>query len=371
MPAKPTTMPKWASSSGNVLEPTEGKKALGYLVSERPPAAWWNWWKNLVWKWLLWNTASNRAIPWYQATSIASTTYDWQIAFAEGSTWCRAGAITVWSGTRTIRWSQDGGLTWTVISLDAGVASSTAQSIASNGTRVVIVGMSGLIQYSTTAAGGFTAATPAAGFTGNFYQVIWAGNQFVAVGDSEVQTSSDGINWIRRQSVAPTVTGRTITSLGAVAYAGGRLVRVGANNLGGGEVFYSDDNGATWTWWYTTPNNTDALAKVIGTTFADGSIGFAASPTSGQIYYSLTGNWAGAPIATGTVNFAFDDMLVVNQGAFILVDQTTWQFLPGGGYNGVARVLTCAQSRHGFALVGRITGAAAYELARTPVQRVA
>jgi hypothetical protein len=55
--AKPSTLPRWAETSGgtpssNIDEPSSGRKDIGWLDDERPPAWWLNWWKNTVYQWI-------------------------------------------------------------------------------------------------------------------------------------------------------------------------------------------------------------------------------------------------------------------------------------------------------------------------------
>lgn len=54
--AKPTQLPRWATDVAAPVtpEPTEGKKDLGWAVSEKPPAQYFNWWMKLVYQWIVW-----------------------------------------------------------------------------------------------------------------------------------------------------------------------------------------------------------------------------------------------------------------------------------------------------------------------------
>jgi len=51
---KPIKLPTWATSSPNVVEPSDGKKAQGWVPGEQPPAAFFNYWQNLVHQWVTW-----------------------------------------------------------------------------------------------------------------------------------------------------------------------------------------------------------------------------------------------------------------------------------------------------------------------------
>jgi len=51
---RPTKLPTWATTSPHVLEPSDGKKAAGWVPGEQPPAAFFNYWQNLVHEWVTW-----------------------------------------------------------------------------------------------------------------------------------------------------------------------------------------------------------------------------------------------------------------------------------------------------------------------------
>lgn len=51
--AEPSKLPEWATDvSAEIVEPAEVKKKAGW-VQEIPPAEWFNWWMNNVYKWIL------------------------------------------------------------------------------------------------------------------------------------------------------------------------------------------------------------------------------------------------------------------------------------------------------------------------------
>ncbi len=51
--AKPSTLPEWATG-GDVVEPIAGKKAVGFVDEEHPPAQHLNWLFLLIYQWILW-----------------------------------------------------------------------------------------------------------------------------------------------------------------------------------------------------------------------------------------------------------------------------------------------------------------------------
>src|SRR3990172_1579843 len=52
MSAKPTSVPRWADVGGDIVEPTSGKKDIGWVFNEEPPAQYFNWLLNLTYQWL-------------------------------------------------------------------------------------------------------------------------------------------------------------------------------------------------------------------------------------------------------------------------------------------------------------------------------
>jgi hypothetical protein len=52
--SKPTKLPEWASTTANVVEPSEGKKDDGWLVNEIPPSSYENWRAKTNWQWWQW-----------------------------------------------------------------------------------------------------------------------------------------------------------------------------------------------------------------------------------------------------------------------------------------------------------------------------
>lgn len=52
MAAKPPATPRWANVGGLIVEPSAGKKDVGWLADDEPPAEYFNWYQNLAWQWL-------------------------------------------------------------------------------------------------------------------------------------------------------------------------------------------------------------------------------------------------------------------------------------------------------------------------------
>lgn len=58
MATKPAKLPRWSETTGgvqsNVVEPSEGKKDVGFTPAERPAAQFFDWLLNLIYLWLKW-----------------------------------------------------------------------------------------------------------------------------------------------------------------------------------------------------------------------------------------------------------------------------------------------------------------------------
>ncbi len=52
MAEKPTSLPRWADVSGDIVEPSSGKKDIGWVQGERPPAPFFNWILELLYEWM-------------------------------------------------------------------------------------------------------------------------------------------------------------------------------------------------------------------------------------------------------------------------------------------------------------------------------
>jgi hypothetical protein len=66
MATKPTTLPRWATDGAALLvEPNEGKKDIGWVVAEPPPAQVVNWQENLTYQWCAYlDDLENQALVW-------------------------------------------------------------------------------------------------------------------------------------------------------------------------------------------------------------------------------------------------------------------------------------------------------------------
>lgn len=68
MTTKPGTLPEWATDGGaDVVEPTTLEKQTGWILSQKPPAQWFNWWQLLVFRWVQWLNAFESEIHTWSA----------------------------------------------------------------------------------------------------------------------------------------------------------------------------------------------------------------------------------------------------------------------------------------------------------------
>ena len=100
---KPTELPRWADGPSAQVSPapTEGKKSSGWVVGEKPPCQYQNWWMRLVYQWCAYlNNLTNEALTWAArhtfATGITvSTTIDMNDAGGQSITKNGGGTLSV------------------------------------------------------------------------------------------------------------------------------------------------------------------------------------------------------------------------------------------------------------------------------------
>jgi hypothetical protein len=210
--ARPTVEPAFSTSGANVVEPSSGKKATGWLDSEIPPSEFFNWIHKITFDWIHYfaGIIPDGPLPLKSDTDAAATQTLATFNNAEH------GVNPASSETVKLRDTLHADRVRSAFSkgdtsLTVGFASGKLfRQFASNGAgRIVGVGDSGLIGYSDDAGATWTVATPDASFTATFNHIIFANNLFVAVGgdgggtsSATLQTSSDGITWTQRLSAA-------------------------------------------------------------------------------------------------------------------------------------------------------------------------
>jgi hypothetical protein len=292
---KPIKLPTWATSSPNILEPSEGKKAQGWVPGEQPPASFFNYWQNLVHEWVSYLDAERvaeaahheqvraeiyalcnlqkGAIPpaalFQQAasdpttgrvvvTAYSSTTIgtqdpnvllatSWSAPTASGNIqkikWVPFSSRFIGYGTASVlRSSPDGG-TWTTIT-PGGTGVYGTGDIVSNGAAILVQIDSQDVNRSTD--GGVTwTRTPAALPVGMAGTLAYGANLFVApsMSTTNVYTSPNGVTWTPRALPAGTLryAGAQIAYLAGVGF-----VMVNPETAGTHSVYQSPD-GLTWT----------------------------------------------------------------------------------------------------------------------------
>ena len=88
-PTKPSALPEWATDGYNIVEPTSGRKAEGWLADTKPPAEYFNWWQNNVGAWTKYLTQLG---AWKAAVLSAANT--WRHVATSGTTGSVAGYPT-------------------------------------------------------------------------------------------------------------------------------------------------------------------------------------------------------------------------------------------------------------------------------------
>ncbi len=291
MAAQPTDDINFASApTVTPVDPGGTKKNAGWLVDEKPPAAWFNWFFRAWYRWINWAklTILSTLVPlqgaarsWLLAPAAQANTWNgvcwseqWQRFFAvcpdgsnqimmsyDGVSWSVAAgvsdgydfqAVTAggssvvsvgWAGASQVVYSGDGGANWSYA--NAAEANTWAcVTYAPALTMFLAVSNNGTNRTMRSTNGGANWTAAAAANANAWQGVCWsiALGLFVAVssdGASRVMTSSDGINW----SAASAATANQWKS---VCYSEdlGRFVAVA--NSGTNRVMYSS-NGTAWT----------------------------------------------------------------------------------------------------------------------------
>lgn len=241
-----------------------------------------NWWaaNNVTWdgtQFVMVGDSTNYAnVPPVIATSPDGMTWtrrNWgsvgetQIVDVESG----GGLLTAIGLNGNIRTSSDGGVTWA----NEAVVGQYLHAIASNGSTRVIVGRNG--DYTgailvNTGSGWNTASAP--GFYGR--DVVWTGEQFIAVGsvsssgNSEpvVATSHNGVTWsVRNLPAAEASTGKPLQKV--MWHAGQQRAYATGYDAQSSHVIVSSANGSNWTLEYA--NNLVQGSGMLA--------GIAASPT--------------------------------------------------------------------------------------------
>ena len=71
MSVKPTELPRWADDvAAEIVNPTSGKKDIGWVGNETPPAQYFNWLLNSIYKWIEYLSVSERRFSAMGGTAV-------------------------------------------------------------------------------------------------------------------------------------------------------------------------------------------------------------------------------------------------------------------------------------------------------------
>lgn len=255
VPAKPATLPRWATNMGVTTAPTSGKQDTGWTDGEQPSAEVLNWLENLDYQWAQYQSSlGDYATAVEQVIALNAVLQNIAITLPNsppgGGSICSlspnsASQSTIISvGTSGHAWFSAGRFDTFGGAVSTGVAS-TLKSVAANGTLIVAVGApdSGhpaivtVAQDQTTSPSWSVRTNPGVAQTLNC--VVWSSalNLWCAVGTSGlVLTSPDGTTWTSRAA-------------GATAFVG--VVWAASPGLflawTAGTSYYTSADGVTWT----------------------------------------------------------------------------------------------------------------------------
>jgi hypothetical protein len=107
MATKPVTLPEWASdAAADVVIPSAGKKLLGWIKGERPPAQYFNWWQELVYNWIQYlDDLAAQNFAWTATHSFAASTTLPADTFMHYGT--REEAVLALTHVDGVNWTQD------------------------------------------------------------------------------------------------------------------------------------------------------------------------------------------------------------------------------------------------------------------------
>jgi hypothetical protein len=279
---KPSKLPTWATGAASILEPSDGKKAQGWVPGEQPPASFFNYWQNLVHLWTTWfdttvdshtTTLGTHTTQIAALTTRADTTdnklYREQVR-AEIFALCNLHKGAIPPGTAQLGQAAADPLTGRLIVVLGGA--STATSVNPD--------------VLASLAWGLAVAV-------NIQRVLWVpqSSRFIGFGvASTLRWTADGAAW---STITPSGSG--VYGQGMIANNGsGVLVQLEARDLN-----RSTDGGVTWTL------TTNALPVVMSGAIAYGAGLFVApngGVSNGDVYTSPDGvTWTVRPLPAATV----------------------------------------------------------------------
>lgn len=365
--SRPLVEPAFSTSGANVVEPSSGKKATGWLDNEIPPSEYFNWIHKISYDWIHYfaSIIPDGAVPLKSSTDADALSLVNKLAKASlqaGSDPTVVGDYQlsdVFVNTRIMQ--------ALVTGQQLATATSAAwRAFAINPTgRIVAVGDGPTINTSDDLGRTWTARTvgslpgPVA-YDGNFQCATYAFGLFIIAGDASggtntasLQTSPDGITWTHRQALSGNAfrdfvlggstllvhlfdgssTHTTMTSTNGTAWSttgGSQALRTtrnaGAYGAGlwvrGGVStgVYSSPNGSTWT--SRTFGSGDTMQ--VNEMSYDAAAGFLAYGFSGNdriVQHSADGiTWTRVRRDVGSAGANTGGMVSTTHGAFCLGD---------------------------------------------------
>lgn len=252
-------LPTWATSIiglAATVDPGATKQSDGWVDGKRPPAQFFNWWKNAVGQWVSY-LASVTDFQHLNYSEMFHTTYSYTVtrpgilsihnvqtgSGTEMVAIFKRDAADVAASRAAIMTSLDG-MKWGDIS-DPAMLFTNFVDVASTGFSIVAHAGAGGTFWRTPTWPGVWAVSPFPG--AGIYRALTAGNGIYIVsgddgaGTPNLHTSPDGVTW----------TARTLPAVGALVVQAGRVGNDGGNNWvcpvpAGTNCYRSTDNGVTW-----------------------------------------------------------------------------------------------------------------------------
>lgn len=298
-------LPQFSTSGANVVAPTSGLKATGWIAGSRPPSQIFNWIHKLTYDYLAYlaGIVPDGPVPLKSDTDADALSLVNKLAKASlqaGSDPAVVGDYQlsdVLVNTRVMQALMNGqGITAPSGLWRAFAASPTG--------RIVAVGDGPIIATSDDLGMVWTSRTPAAAYDGNFVCATYAFGLFIIAGDASggsatasLQTSPDGITWTQRQTMSAN-TFRDFVLGGSTLYV---------NTFDGSTTYgvLKSTNGTAWT--------STASSTALRTTRNSGAYGAGLLVRGGAttgIYTSPDGvTWTSRTFGSG-------DTMTVNEVSF-------------------------------------------------------
>jgi len=175
MAEKPSDLPRWADSGGDIVEPSSGKKDVGWIPAERPPAQYFNWLLNKLYQWIQYLDAP---VGTGSGAGLAATGGSSNGPGLQGTGGATNGKGVVGNGTGTgvgVRGTGGGsgavGVEGVGVGANAGVAGTggtngPGTTGAGNGTGAGVVGTGGATGRGVQGTGGATSGSGVYGIGG-------------------------------------------------------------------------------------------------------------------------------------------------------------------------------------------------------------